>query len=432
MARSGVPLKRALGLAGLVFYGVGIILGAGIYSVIGVAAARAGEALWLSFALSSVIALVTALSYAELAAAHPRASAEFTYLRSALPEWPSVGLVTGLLVALSGAATAATVAIAFAGYLRTFLDAPAVPVALGLLVAAAGMNLVGVRESGWINAAFTLLEGGGLVLFVYAGVEAHPDRLADALSAAPHAGVLSGAAMVFFSFLGFENIANLAEEAKRPERDVPRAILISLGVSTTLYVLVALAAVVLASPAALAASGAPLADAARSTSPRIAGALGGIALFATANTALVSMLVASRVIFGIAREKELPSALAALLPRRETPWVAILGVTVVGGALIPFGGVGVVASVSSFASLLAFASVNAALIVLRYREPLESRPFRVPGAIRGFPVLPAIGVVATLGMATQLDRDALLGGAAALVAFAVYAAWHHRGGVRKA
>ena len=426
-----MPLKRALGLAGLVFYGVGIILGAGIYSVIGVAAAHAKDALWLSFALSSAIALVTALSYAELAASHPRASAEFTYLRSALPKWPSVGLVTGLLVALSGAATAATVAIAFAGYLRTFVDVPAVPAALGLLAAAAGMNLLGVRESGWLNAVFTLLEGGGLVLFVFAGVSAHPDRLGDALTAAPHAGVVTGAAMVFFSFLGFENIANLAEEAKRPEKDLPRAILISLGVSTTLYMLVALAAVVLASPDALAGSRAPLADAVRSTSPRIAGALGGIALFATANTALVSMLVASRVLFGIARERELPRPLAALLPRRETPWVAILVITVAGGVLVPLGGVGVVGSVSSFASLLAFASVNAALILLRYRAPDEERPFRVPGAIKGMPILPAVGVVATLAMATQLEREALVGGAVALGAFAAYAAWHHRG-VRKA
>ncbi len=421
-----MPLKRALGLAGLVFYGVGIILGAGIYSVLGSAAGVAGEALWISFAISSAVALLTGLSYAELAAAHPRAGAEFTYLRSAVPRWPSVALVTGLLVALSGAATASTVAIAFAGYLRTFVDLPALPIAWALLAAAAGLNFVGVKESGWVNTAFTLLEAAGLVLFVVVGATAGTEPFGAALAAAPTAGVLSGAALVFFSFLGFENIANLAEEAKEPERDLPRAIFLSLGLSTTLYILVALAAVALVRPEDLASSAAPLADAARSSSPRLAGALGGIALFATANTALVSMLVASRVIFGIARDGELPGAIAKLLPNRETPWVAILVVAAVACALVPFGGVGVVASVSSFAALVAFAAVNAALIVLRYREPDEKRPFRVPGAIGRFPILPALGVVATLGIATQLERDALVGGGAALVLFAAYSAWRHR------
>ena len=211
-----MPLKRALGLPALTFYGVGVILGAGIYSVLGAAAGRAGHALWLSFAISSLVAVLTALSYAELATAYPLASAEFTYLRRAVPRWPGLALVTGLLVALSGAATAATVAIAFASYLRTFLDVPPALVAWGLLAAATALNVVGVKESGWVNAAFTLLEAGGLVLFVVLG--AGSERFGTALSAAPSFGVVSGAALVFFSFLGFENIANLAEEAKGPQR----------------------------------------------------------------------------------------------------------------------------------------------------------------------------------------------------------------------
>ena len=233
-----MSLKRALGLPSLTFYGVGIILGAGIYSVLGAAAGRAGSALWISFAISSVVALLTAFSYAELATMYPRAGAEFTYLRNALPRWPGLSLVTGLLVALSGAATAATVAIAFAGYLQTFLDVPPALVAWGLVAAATALNVVGVKESGWVNAAFTLLEAGGLVLFIVLG--AGSERFGAALSAAPAFGVVSGAALVFFSFLGFENIANLAEEAKEPKRDLPRAIFLSLGIATTLYILVAL------------------------------------------------------------------------------------------------------------------------------------------------------------------------------------------------
>ena len=416
-----MPLKRTLGLAGLTFYGLGIILGAGIYSVIGVAAGEAGEALWISFVVSGVVSLITALSYAELSTMHPETSAEFAYLRRALPRWPAVALVTGLLVALSGTATSATVAIAFAGYFTSLLEAPPLLVAWAVLLGAFALNLVGVQQSGWVNTTFTLIESGGLIVFIVLG--ATTGAFADALSSAPTLGVLSGTALVFFSFLGFENVANLAEEAKEPERDLPRAIFLSLGIATALYILVALAAVALLSGDELAGSQAPLADAARERSERIAGGLGGIALFATANTALVSMLVASRVVFGIARQGEIPHALAALLPKRRTPWVATLLVAGVAAALVPFGTVAVVASVSSFASLLAFAGVNLALIVLRYTEPRKRRPFRVPGAIGRFPILPAVGMATTLGVATQLDSAALLGGFLALAVFAAYASW---------
>jgi len=419
-----MPLRRALGLAALTFYGVGIILGAGIYSVIGVAAGLAGDSVWLSFAISSIVALVTALSYAELATTYPQTSAEFAYLRRALPRWPSVAVVTGLLVALSGAATTSTVAIAFAAYLRSFVEIPSAPVAYGLLGAATAITLVGIKESAWVNAVFTLIEAGGLLLFI--GLGAGSDRFAAALSATPDLGVVSGAALVFFSFLGFENIANLAEEAKKPKRDISRAIFLSLAIATTLYILVALAAVALVPATQLVETQAPLVHAARAKSATVASGLGAIALFATANTALVSLLVASRVVFGMARDGALPEGLASLFAQRKTPWAATVAVAATAGALIPLGRVGVVASISSFASLLAFATVNVALILLRYREPRAKRPFRVPGAIGRFPVLPAIGAVSTIGIATQLERTALLGGTMAILVFAGYSIWKHR------
>jgi APA family basic amino acid/polyamine antiporter len=268
-----MALEKALGLAGLTFYGVGIILGAGIYSVLGVAAKGAGTGLWLCFAVAGLIASFTAMSYAELSTTYPQASAEFTYLRHAFPSWPALALVVGLLIAVSGAATAATVAIAFAGYLQPFADLPAAPVAWGLLLLVLGLNVVGVRASGWVNALFTLIEAGGLVLFVGLGMT--EESFGQAPVSAPMSGVAASIAMVFFSFLGFENIANLAEEAKQPKKHLPWAIFMSLGLATLLYILVALAAVALMAPAELAQSDAPLADAARQSSPRLAGALGG-------------------------------------------------------------------------------------------------------------------------------------------------------------
>lgn len=422
--RLSMPLKRALGLPSLTFYGVGIILGAGIYSVLGVAAGKAGDALWMSFVLSSVVVLLTGFSYAELATTYPQAAAEFTYLRKAVPKLPSIALITGLLVALSGAATTATVSIAFSSYLNTFIELPAYFVAWALLALAAGLNIVGVKQSGWVNIVFTTLEAGGLVLFIVLGVQS--EKFGEALAATPEWGVIGGAALVFFSFLGFENIANLAEEAKEPGRDIPRAIFLSMAISCVLYISVALAAVALLPAEELAASDAPLADATRKRSSQLAGALGGIALFATANTALVSMLAASRVVFGIARDRELPQMFAAILSNRETPWLATILVAAVAAALVPFGGVGVVASLSSFAQLLAFALVNAALVVLRYREPDVERPFRVPFALGRLPLIPALGVVSTLAIATQLEPDAIYGGLAAVAAFAIYAAWRGR------
>jgi basic amino acid/polyamine antiporter, APA family len=419
-----MPLKRALGLGALSFYGIGIILGAGIYSVLGAAAGVARDALWQSFVVSSVVALLTALSYAELATTYPQASAEFTYLRKAFPEWRGVALATGLLVALSGAATAGTVAIAFGGYFRGFVDVPAPLVAWLLIAACAALNLVGVKQSGWVNTLFTLLEAGGLVLFIGLGVQS--DSFGDALAAVPHAGVIPGTALVFFSYLGFENIANLAEEAKHPARDLPRAIFISLGVASVLYVLVALSAIALMPAEQLSASPAPLADAARARSQMFASALGGIALFATANTALVSILVASRVVYGMARERELPAVLDEVSRRSETPWLSVVLVALVASALVPFGNVALVASVSSFASLLAFSGVSLSLIVLRYRAPDQARPFRVPLHIGRFPVLPALGVASTVAVATQLETTALYGGGGALVLFGAYSYARHR------
>lgn len=265
-----------------------------------------------------------------------------------------------------------------------------------------------------MNAIFTVVEAGGLVLVVAVG--ATVDGFGEALATPPSWALLGGASLVFFSFLGFENIANLAEEAKRPERDLPRAILLSLGIATVLYVLVALAAVALLGPEELAKSDAPLAAAVAKKSPRLAGALGGVALFATANTALASILSGSRLLYGIAKGGDLPGPVAAILPRRKTPWVATLVIAVAAAALVPLGKVEVVASVSSFAALLAFASVNVALIVLRFREPDRERPFRVPFAVGRLAVLPALGALSSLVLLVQLEKTALVGGAVLLAA----------------
>lgn len=216
--------------------------------------------------------------------------------------------------------------------------------------------------------------------------------------------MLAGASVVFFSFLGFENIVNLAAETKDPGRSLPRAILVSLCAAIALYVLVALAVVALVEPSALAQSSAPLTSAVRKTSPQLASVLSGVALFATANTALASIVSGSRVLYGMSEEGQLPGTLGKLLEKRKTPWVATLILSGIAGALLPLGSVGAVASVSSFAALIAFVLVNAAVIVLRRSKPKLDRPFRVPIGLAigaGVLVVLAVGRVVVVARAPQ-------------------------------
>lgn len=411
-------LSRTLGLPMLTFYGAGMILGAGIYSIIGKAAGQTGEGLWLGFLLAAVAALLTALSYAELSTMFPKAGAEFVYLSRAFPERTWIGATLGTLMCFAGSATAAAVAMAFGGYLSQFVAVPTGLTAAAVIAAFTALAIIGIRVSGWATAVSTLIEAGGLVLVIGLGF-ASPS-FGQALAALPHEGLMSGAALIVFAFFGFENIVSLAEEAKEPERDLPRAILLSLGIATVLYLLVALAAVSLLPPDKLAASGAPLMEAARAGSPRIATVLGAVALFATANTVLISIIGASRVLYGMGDAGALPAMFARVSRTRRTPWVATLVTAGAAFALLPLKQLETVASVSSFATLSAFTAINVALIRLRYTDPGRKRPFRVPVAAGRWPLIPTAGAAFSLLLLASLETTAFLVGVpltAALTAF---------------
>ena len=412
-------LRRSLGLASLSFYGIGLILGAGVFSVIGAAAAEAGDGLWLSFLIGAAVALLTGLSYAELATALPRAGAEHVYLSAAFPRRPLIAYLAGAVLVLSGCATASTVALAFGGYLREMVPIPVLGAALALLVASSALNLVGIRESAWVNVAFTVVEASGLVLLIVLGMRS--GRFGEALQADVGAGTLSGAALLFFAFLGFEEIVNLTEETRDPGRTIPRAILVSVAVTTVLYVLVGLAAVALVPAAEMAKSEAPLLAAAQAGSRRAAAALGVIALFATANTCLATLVGVSRMCHGMARAGALPGVFGRVLRTRKTPWAAALLVLGLAALMALPGDVPSIASLSSFGALVAFSGVNACLIILRFRQPLLERPFRVPLALAGVPVPAALGLVLALGLATQFDGRTIGAGIAATAVAAL--AW---------
>lgn len=408
-----MQLKPVLGPIQLCFYSVGVIVGAGVYSVIGTAAGLAQDKLWLSFVVGAAVALLTALSYAEMATSFPAAGAEYAYIRRAWPQADWLAFGVGAVILMGGAATATTVAVSFGGYLRVYVDWPATVSALVLLAGCTALSIWGLRESSWVNVLFTSIEVAGLLLVIAAAfmVDKPP---APPAAATPEPAVMAAAALLFFVYLGFEEVANLAEEAVDPGRTIPLALFVSLAVTTALYVAVAFAIAVLASPSELAASGAPLASAVQRAWPHAENWLSAIALFATANTVLITLIATSRVAFSMARDREFPEAVAMILPARKTPWVASLLVFTMAAVLLPIGSVKILAELSSFAALLAFLSVNVVLIALRYRMPDHSRPFRVPGAVGRLPFLPVLAILSIASLLVFFEWQIYVAGAIAL------------------
>lgn len=396
-------LKRVLGLPLLTFYGTGMILGAGIYSLIGKAAGQAGDSLWISFLLAALAALLTAFSYAELGTMFPRAGAEYIYIRKTFPRARWAAISIGLLMAFSGAVTSATLALAFSGYLANFTTFPSLFSAGILLVLLTLVNVSGIKQSSLVNVIFTLIEVSGLLIFIYIGSQS--PEFGRALSAQPSIETVSASAIIIFAYFGFENIVTLAEESKNPEKDISRAIFLSIGITTLLYVLVSLSALGLLSPHELAESQAALADATQKYSPKVAGILGAIALFATANTAMIGMITSSRILYGMSNDESLPIFFSKVSFKNKAPWVAALFVLAVSLLLIPIGRVEIVAGVSSFLTMICFLTVNLTLIYLRITQPGLKRPFKIFFSFRKIPIMPVIASLLCLLFLFQFNKQ---------------------------
>jgi basic amino acid/polyamine antiporter, APA family len=427
-------LDRTLSFPQLTFYGVGSMVGAGIYSVIGAAAGEAGVHLWLSFVLAGAAAILTVLSYAELASALPKAGAEYQFLKAAFPKWRTPAFLAGYLIAVNAAATAATVAVAFAGYLSVFVSAPAMLTAFALLAACTAVNVAGIRESTWVGIGLICIEVAGLLLIIWVGfVHGAPAHSFTEAPGAGHAsGIFAATALIFFMYVGFEDVANLAEEARDPKRNIPRALLVSIGVTSVIYVLVSLAAIALISPEALAGSDHPLSTAVATVRPWLGQVLAVCALFATASTALIVLVSISRLLYGMARDGDMPQIFAGVLTNRRTPWIAALALFGAACLLLPLGEVRIIASVSSLGLLIVFVGVQGSVIVLRYRRPDMERSFRVPLSVGRFPVLSAIGMVITGALLTQFEPVVYAVGAAALAGGAGLYVWNRTNDTRAA
>jgi APA family basic amino acid/polyamine antiporter len=406
-------LRRELGLPAVTLSGVGIILGAGIYALLGEAAGMAGNAVWLTFAIAATIAAFSALSYAELSSMYPRASAEFEYVSNAFGR--RLAFVVGWLIIFSGILGAATVSLGFAGYFSDLVGFPTLPSAVLIILLLAGILLYGIRETARVAIALTLIEAGGIIMVILIGLPYLGEvNYLEIPRGVP--GLLQASALVFFAYMGFEEMVKLSEETKNPERTIPLALMIALGVSILLYVMVSLAAVSVVGWEQLAASRAPFADvAAVALGPMAFTLISVIALFATANTALLMMMASSRIIYGMASSFSLPPVLARVHPRRRTPWLAIVAVALASMAFLFAGEIDFVANVTNFTLFVTFIVINASVVALRYRAPDVVRPFRIPGTIGSLPVIPVVGIISSLFLLAQLDSLVLLVGGALVV-----------------
>lgn len=395
-------LRREAGLFQVIAYGVGNIIGAGIYVLVGEASGFAGGAVWLAFLVGSVVALFTGLSYAELAAVYPKAASEYVFLGRAYGN-RTLAFLTQWMMLVTEVVAAAAVALGFAGYFTTLVQVPLVPTAGVLLILLTVVASMGIKQSLKLNTILSVVAIVGLIVVVGAGV-GKLGSVSYVSSANGIPGVLAATVLVFFAYIGFDNISNLSEETREPEKTIPKALLASLALSTLLYILVGLASVSLVPWPQLAASEAPLALAVSS----VLGQSGSdfltiAALLTTLNTVLVLLLVSSRILFGMGREGALPKPLGRVNKKTQAPVVASVATLAIALAILPLGQIGAIAKVTSFGSLLTFALVNLALLHLRRVAPSLARPFKVPLSIGWVSVTGVLGLVSCLVLLTQFD-----------------------------
>jgi amino acid transporter len=407
------PLRRAITRRALLLFVVGDVLGAGIYTLVGETAALARGTLWLALLVALGLALITAAAYVELVTRFPRAGGAAVFAHRAYRSDAAAFLI-GFCGLAAGVTSVGALALAFAGeYLDALVALPAVPVALAFLVAIGLLNARGISESMGANVVMTLVEAAGLVLVVVLGAlvvgrgDVDPARLADV----PPGGaggiavaILAAAGLAFYSFVGFETSANVAEETIDVRRSYPFALIGGLLVAGALYVLVGLTVSLVVPADQLAGSTGPLLEVVRLADVGVPPWLFSVvALVAVANTALLSGIYSSRLAFGMAEDGVLPSVLSRVLPGRRTPWVAIVATLAVSMALTLTGDLSDLANTVVLLLLVIFASTNLAVIVLR-RRPDEGEPDHVRIPI----VLPWLGLASCVALATQQEATVWL------------------------
>ena len=417
-------LLRTMGLFSLVVYGVGDMVGAGIYGTIGKAAGAMGNAVWLAFLVSMLAALLTGLSYACLASRYPRAAGA-AYVTHRAFHWSFLSYLIGLSIAASGLTSMGAQANVFADNLLALVGGPRLLLMLGFLLVMTGINLWGIRESMWTNLVCTTVEVGGLLFIVAVGarfwggvnyfeVPAILNREGPPVQQGLTIPLLmTGAVLTFYAFIGFEDMLNVAEEVKEPRRTMPLGIVLAQFIAALLYMAVAVTAVSVVDYKELLAAQSPMNSIAARAAPWLpTQTFIYITMFAVANTMLINYVMGSRLLYGMARQGLLPEALGRVHRKRKTPHIAILVLLVIVTALaltndairvlqeltrgvvrdflVNLERVGPIASLASATSLLllfSFMIVNGSLIALKLRRGEPKGAFEVPV------VVPALGIL---------------------------------------
>lgn len=389
-------LLRRLNLPMVVFFGMGNILGAGIYVLVGKVAGEAGYNTPLAFLLASVIAGVTALTYSELAARWPESAGVAVYLFKGFNQvWLST--LIGGVIALAGMVSAAAIAHGFVSYFQLFVDLPKELLIISLFLILGGLAIWGITESVSVAALFTLLEIFGLILIIWVAsrnieVDQVQWRQFFTLSeTAGFKGIFIGAFLAFYAYVGFEDMVNVAEEVKDPVRNMPRAIILCLIFSNLLYLAVAFVAIIVVPLPELAAGEAPLATVYETATQQKPVIISFIGTFAVINGALIQIIMASRIIYGMANKGWLPHHLARVNSRTNTPIRSTLVVVVTITMLAILFPIVTLAGATSFLLLIVFSLVNLALIFIKRKQP------NPPGVIT-YPIwVPYLGFICSAG-----------------------------------
>ena len=403
------PLSRSITPKLLLLFIVGDILGGGIYALVGEVGAETGGAIWTAFILALVMAAFTAGSYAELVAKYPHAGGAALYVHRAFGN-RFISFLVAFAVIMSGITSASALARGFGGdYLGEFIDIKVVIGALLLLAAITLVNLRGIAESVKLNVGFTVVEIGGLLLIVLIAVVAIFQGDADTGRAFEFkegssvlAAALAGSALAFYALVGFEDSVNVAEEATDPVRTYPKVLFAGLAIAGVLYFLVTVAASAVVPTGDLANSSGPLLEVVKQ------GPLGipekvfsAIGLLALANGALINMIMASRLLYGMAREDVVPRQLGSVWKTRRTPWVAILFTAGIAVGLITTADLEKLAEVTVALLVIVFMIVNASVLYLR-RDRVDHDHFQVPS------VFPVLGVGVSIALLTQIEGEAFM------------------------
>jgi basic amino acid/polyamine antiporter, APA family len=427
-------LRRTIGPAQMALYGLGSMLGAGIYGLIGKAAGQAGNAVWLSFVVALVAALLTAFSYASLGSRYPRAAGA-AYVTGRAYGFPLLSFMVGLALVCSGLTSIATQSQVFAANIAALFGLDSIPLswlALGFVLILTGIVFRGIRESMWVNVLCTLIEAGGLLLLIVAGASywGSVDYLeTPTRPGGDHAAllVIQAAVLAFFAFIGFEDMINVAEETREPERTVPLGLILAMAAAALLYIAVAVTSVSVVPWQELAEAPGPITAVMERAAPSVPPLLFTvITLFAVANTALVNYVTASRLIYGMARQGLLPQRLGNVHAARRTPHLAVAALFLVLAPLALLGTITELAAATVLLLLLVFTVVNGALFILKGRDGEKRGRFEIPRAIPALGALTCL-ILIVVRVATGDWQAPALAGALLVGAFVLYVLTQRKG-----